>query len=269
MDAWDRMQTWELVLPPSRPSPQHLAWFRTHLNQLDREDPIAILGSTPELRDLLALSGFRNVCILERNASFLHQMNRMRVTSSNETVLYGDWMQTLANCTERFVAVLSDLTSGNVPYSYQADFYSLIAQSLRPGGMFRDKLLSHPIPHENLENLLLKYEVEPLNLDTVNRFNCEVFFCSDLLSHFGRVDTDHFYAQLQKRDLGPTVRAILARLPLITPSGMTWYYGPPWTAVRRVFDSRLHCSDEHLETPPSPYANRLRLLRWDRLRNHK
>ena len=54
MDAWDRMTSWELVLPPSRPSQQHLDWFRKHLGELQQDDPIAILGSTPELRDLLA-----------------------------------------------------------------------------------------------------------------------------------------------------------------------------------------------------------------------
>ena len=267
MDAWDRMHSWDLVLPPSRPSQQHLAWFRRQLGHLRPHDPVAILGSTPELRDLLALHGFCNVWVLERNALFFEQMNRLRVTPSKETFVHGDWMQTLPDCAGRFSAVFSDLTSGNVPYSQQKDFYSLITQSLRPGGIFCDKLLTHPIPHESLDALLAKYEAEPLNWDTVNRFNCEVFFCSDLLSRFGTVDTDKFYVHLRQRDLGPTVRAILERLPLITPPGMTWSYGPPWTVVRKVFDTRLLCSGQQLEARPSPYAKRLRLLRWTRVRD--
>ena len=71
MDAWDRIESWELVLPPSRPSQQHLDWFRKHLGKLRTDEPIAILGSTPELRDLLALLGFRNINVLERNVEFL------------------------------------------------------------------------------------------------------------------------------------------------------------------------------------------------------
>ena len=268
MDAWDRMESWELVLPPSRPSQQHLDWFRNQVSELRTDDPIAILGSTPELRDMLALLGFRDVYVLERNVTFLERMNRLRVkaTSGTETVLQGDWMETLPSCVGKFAAVLSDLTSGNVPCPQQGDFYSLITESLQPGGMFCDKLLSYPIPHEGLEVLLDKYENAPLNLDTVNRFNCEVFFCSELLTKFGRVDTDCFYEYLSQMHHGPMVRAILDRLPSITPPGMTWDYGKPWCLLQAVFDSGLHCSDDHLERGDSPYANRLRCLRWDKPR---
>ena len=266
MDAWDRMESWELVLPPSRPSQQHLDWFRKHLGELRADDPIAILGSTPELRDLLALLGFRNIHVLERNVEFLARMDRLRVRQTVETVLQGDWMQTLPHCSGRFAAVLSDLTSGNIPYEQRNEFYSLVTESLQPGGMFCDKLLSYPIPHERLDELLDKYENAPLNLDTVNRFNCEVFFCSELLTAFGRVDTSRFYDHLREMDLGPTVAAILDRLPLVTPSGMTWDYGRPWCLVQEAFDARLHCSDDRLEHGDSPYANRLRCLRWDKPR---
>ena len=262
MDTWDRMTSWDFVLPPSRPSHQHLAWFRQQLSHLQADDPIAILGSTPEFRDLLALLGFRHTFVLERNTLFFEKMNRLRVTASNDTLLQGDWMQTLPGCAGRFAAVLSDLTSGNVPYSQQTEFYSLVAQSLRPGGIFCDKLLSYPIPHEPLDALLAKYETAPLNLDTLNRFSCEVFFCSELLSIFGQVDTDLFYGHLRQMHIGPTVRAILERLPLITPPGMTWYYGHPWNTVRELFDPTLYCCDEQLEGDCSPYAHRLRLLRW-------
>ena len=260
------METWELVLPPSRPSQQHLEWFRKHLGELRADDPIAILGSTPELRDLLALLGFRNIHVLERNVEFLAKMDRLRVRQTPETVLQGDWMQTLPHCSGRFAAVLSDLTSGNIPYEQRNEFYSLVAESLQPGGMFCDKLLSYPIPHERLDELLDKYENAPLNLDTVNRFNCEVFFCSELLTAFGRVDTSLFYDHLRAMSPGPTIRAILDRLPLVTPSGMTWDYGRPWGLVQEAFDARLHCSDDRLEHGDSPYANRLRCLRWDKRR---
>ena len=264
MDAWDQMETWELVLPPSRPSRQHLDWFQTHLRELREDDPIAVLGSTPELRDLLAVLGFRDVYVLERNMKFHAEMDLLRVRPTAETILQGDWMQTLPTCSGRFAAVLSDLTSGNIPYRQRGDFYSLVAESLRSGGMFCDKLLSHPIPHERLDNLLDKFENSPVNLDTVNRFNCEVFFCSELLDEFGLVDTGWFYDRLRQMRSGPTVDAILDRLPYITPPGMTWYYGRPWNVVREEFDPRLHCSDERMEGGDSPYANRLRCLRWDK-----
>ena len=265
MDAWDRMDSWELVLPPSRPSWRHLDWFRHHLRSLHPDDPVAILGSTPELRDLLAFLGFRHVYILERNLEFLAKMDRLRTRSTtSETVLPGDWLTTLPHCLHEFAAVLSDLTSGNVPYAHRRQFYSLVTDSLRPGGIFCDKLLSYPVPHECLTTLLDKYEHAPLNLDTVNRFNCEVVFCSDLLTAFGRVDTTRFYDHLHGLSPGPTVAAILDCLPCITPPGMTWDYGRPWHMVQQEFDARLDCTDDLIEAADSPYAGRLRCLRWDR-----
>ena len=260
------MESWELVLPPSRPSQQHLDWFRKHLGEYQADDPIAILGSTPELRDLVALLGFRDIHVLERNREFLARMDRLRVRQTAETVLHGDWMQTLSGCTGRFAAVLSDLTSGNIPYDQRSEFYSLVAESLGPGGMFCDKLLSYPIPHKPLDGLLGKYENAPLNLETVNRFNCEVFFCSELLGVFGQVNTSLFYDHLRQMSIGPTVGGILDLLPSVTPRGMTWDYGRPWFLVREEFDASLHCSDDHLEGGDSPYANRLRCLRWDKPR---
>ena len=264
MDAWDRMDSWELVLPPSRPSHQHLDWFRHHLHTLRPDDPVALLGSTPELRDLLASLRFRHIHVLERNLTFFTAMNRLRTRHATEILLLGDWMQTLPTCANQFAAVLSDLTSGNIPYAQRRRFYSLVAGALRPGGMFCDKLLSHPIPHESVAQLLAKYENSPLNLDTLNRFNCEVFFCSDLLTVFGRVDTTRFHAHLRALRPGPTVTAILDRLPLITPLGMTWDYGRPWHRIQEDADSRLHCSEDILEGGDSPYAGRLRCLRWDK-----
>ena len=264
MDVWNQIESWELVLPPSRPSQRHLDWFQQHLGELRVDDTIAILGSTPELRDLLARLGFRDIFLLERNAKFLKQMNRIRVRVNPETVLAGDWLQTLPNCAEKFSAVLSDLTSGNVPYSRRSEFYFLISESLRPGRTFCDKLLSYPIAHERLDKLNSKYEMAPLNLETVNRFNCEMFFCSELLTKFGRVDTTRLYEYLDWLNLGATLRAILDRLPRVTPPGMAWDYGESWEVVQKELDSRLRCSDDYLEVEDSPYANRLRCLRWDK-----
>ena len=264
MGNWDKMTSWDLVLPPSRPSEHHLRWFRSHLSTLRPEDPIGVLGSTPELRDLLSELKFRDIYVLEKNQSFLEKMNELRVRESHETILLGDWLRTLRDCEQRFGAVVSDLTSGNVPYSRRKEFYFLIARSLRKAGIFCDKLLSHPIPHENLSQLLQKYEMWPVNLYTINNFNCEVFFCSELLTIYEGVQTDDFYQHIRQLSVGPNVKGILNRLPYVTPPGMSWDYGKPWHLVREDFDQSLQCTDDILEEGNSPYANRLRCIRWDK-----
>ena len=264
LDAWRRMQSWELVLPPSRPSQEHLDWFEEQLVDLEPDAPVAVLGSTPELRDLLARLGFKNIYILERNLEFYNKVNQLRTRGNSENLIKGNWMQSLPTCRGMFSAILSDLTAGNIPYSLRQEFYRLITEALQPRGIFCDKFLSHPIPHENLGQLLKKYERAPLNLYTVNRFNCEVLFCSELLSRFNGVDTTQSFQFLNEMNLGPMNRKIMEELPKITPAGMTWDYGKPWNEVRRAFDPRLDCTVDRLEKGNSPYANRLRCLRWDK-----
>ena len=167
------------------------------------DDPIAILGSTPELRDLLALLGFRDVYVLERNAAFLARMNGLRVRAVHRDGAAGRLDADAAGLLWEICGSALGPDQRKYPLRPAEGFYCLVAESLRPGGMFCDKLLSYPIPHEPLGELLDKYESAPLNLDTVNRFNCEVFFCSELLTTFGRVDTSRFYDYLRKMGPGP------------------------------------------------------------------
>ena len=127
----------------------------------------------------------------------------------------------------------SDLTGGNIPYDERRQFYSTVAGALNKKGLFLDKCLTHPGPHENVEELLEKYEWEPVNWETVNRFNCEVFFCSTLLDTTERVDTTEFYNTLENRKNGENVTKILEMMPQVTPRAMMWYYGREWREVKK------------------------------------
>src|SRR5436309_1818556 len=130
MDPWALMQNWDLVLPPSRPSANQLAALRLHIEPLSRSKPVAILGSTPEFRDLLFESGFLNIHLLERNSKFLSEMSALRVYSTPETVIEGDWLETLPTLSGQFALILSDLVSGNIPYADRPRFYEYLSAAL-------------------------------------------------------------------------------------------------------------------------------------------
>ena len=53
MSDWRNMDQWEMVLPPSRPTVEELNRIERYIDGYSRSEPIAILGSTPEFRDLL------------------------------------------------------------------------------------------------------------------------------------------------------------------------------------------------------------------------
>ena len=130
--------------------------------------------------------------------------------------------------------------------------------------MFLDKCLTHPGPHEKLEDLLEKYEWQPVNWETVNRFNCEVFFCSTLLDRSERVDTTDFYATLREKPRGENVRRILQMMPQVTPEGMKWYYGRRWNEIKAVYEKHLVAMDTLEEKNESPYYGRMKCIAWRR-----
>ena len=53
MSNWDQMLQWEIVLPPSRPTEEELKRIVNVINDFNKNLPVAILGSTPEFRDIL------------------------------------------------------------------------------------------------------------------------------------------------------------------------------------------------------------------------
>ena len=261
---WDAITTWDLVLPPSRPSREHLEWFRGCLKSRNRDESIAILGATPELRDLAAEEGFANVFVFERSEQMYNNMSRLRIYDAPESWVQGDWLVAIKQHKNTFGLVMSDLTSGNVAYGRRTELYQSIADSLLEDGHFADKVLAHTRPLPPIEEILRAYEALPFNLETINRFNCEAFFFSDLITKYGCVDSSAFYQDLEKRPLSRRLLRILKELPKITPPGMKWYYGQTWVELLSHYESALILRQELSEKKQSPYADGLRLTRWQR-----
>lgn len=256
MDIWDLMAHWNLVLPPSRPSANQLNRIKKHIKALDRSIPVAVLGSTPEFRDLLVECNFQNIYILERNLNFYKAMSIARVyPNAKETVLNGDWLDTLRNTQNYFSLILSDLTCGNIPYEQRREFYNLISSSLTDKGLFIDKILTHPGENIKLDFLVRKYSNLPLNLLYINYFSCEMLFCSELLDFKSMVDTNFFYDFLNHRIRNVRVLGFVEQAKQITPPGFVWWYGKKWDQLIMDYCPTLD-SAIFDEEPDSPYYKR-------------
>lgn len=254
MDSWNLMNKWHLVLPPSRPSCLQLSRIRNQISDLPKSCNVAVLGSTPEFRDLLFECGFTNIYIFERNLDFYKQMTEDRVYDNKEILIKGDWLNTLEKYPRSFHVILSDLTSGNIPYESRGSFYSSITKSLERGGFFFDKVLIHDIPNLLVSELECKYDRLPLNLLTVNHFNCEMLFCSELLEINQKVDTTLFYQLLDTKIKSRKVlRFVQECKNIITPIGFTWWYGRSWNDLKKTYCVELEPCNVVDEEESSPY----------------
>lgn len=258
---WKRMNNWLFVLPPSRPDETYLENIRTYIRDFDRNEAVAVLGSTPEFRDLLYEMGFNQVYILEKNKEFYSITNTMRAYKdvSNESLILGDWIDLLPNYNSFFNVILSDLTMGNIHYEKRSVFYKLLLNALNCNGLFIDKVLFHD-DFLKTTDLIDKYSKKPINLITANEFNCEAFFCSDILKFQKIVDTNYLYEFYGNLD-NPNIKQILKLMENITPLDCVWYYGEIWDNLKK--DYIAYSEDASIafcynEAPSSPYYGHLK-----------
>lgn len=250
---------WEYVLPPSRPSLLELQRIQLALLSVNRNSNVAVLGSTAEYRDLLKEQGFLNIYVFDKNEDFYEASKDWCAhDTSCEKLIEGDWLDTLGDYRNCFSIVLSDLTMGNVNYTLRDEFYGLISQSLRDGGLFVDKVLTNELPFIPLPCICDRYLQLPLNLSTANRFSCEALFCSELLKD-ELIETTTFYNELRMRFAPyPKLLRLIEMSHLVTPENCVWYYGKRWNIIEIAYAGFFRESSYYNDIPESPYYGRLR-----------
>lgn len=253
MIDWNSFNTWHLVMPPSRPDEMQLSRISILIENFDRQMPVAVLGSTPEFRDLYHKMGFKNIYVFDKNIIFYNSMKQlMTYAKCNEQFICGDWLDTLPQYSNKFSVILSDLTLGNLNYDVRDRFYSYINKALSWEGIFIDKILIHD-HFLNVEQLLQAYEKKPLNLKTANYFNCQMLFCSQLIQINEMVDTTQIYQYLGSLHQYAWLPKLLELTKKITPSDCIWYYGREAKDITTLFQYHFNILAVWEEPVDSPY----------------
>ena len=142
----------------------------------------------------------------------------------------------------------------------------MIGAALENNGLFFDKVLTHPLPHLEVDSLLEKYSNLALNLLHINYFSCEMFFCSELLSLNEEVDSTLFYSIIESRAKNLRIQTFLKKAELITPRGCVWWYGRSWGALKEEYCPTLKCLSVEDDETASPYYGRLKFFTFARER---
>lgn len=215
---WQAMGDWRLVLPPSRPSNDHLEYVRRVAIGVARQSPVAVLGSTVEYRDLLNELGFTCVYIFDKNPDFYSFVTRLSTRDLRENFVEGDWLTALQEYCGCFELVLSHLTSGNVAYRDREDFHLAVANSLSNSGVFVDYVLSNEPGYIDLGLIDRRFRGRPINIRLANEFSCQAIFCSELVERFQAVDTTKIYDELYS-SLGKKLEPLIDLAQYVTRLG--------------------------------------------------
>jgi hypothetical protein len=263
-DTWNLMNNWELVIPPSRPSPAQIELLVSIASKIDKKSSVAVLGSTIEYRDILFELNFQNIYIFDRNKRFYELTSKHRIYKNKEILVLGDWIETLQKFPNNFSLIVSDLTSGNVPYKFRNKFYTDIQNALNLGGVFFDKILTHNKKFLNVDILLKKYEKLPINWVTINFFSCELLFCSELLKISEKVDTSNFYKKLEGTSNNQRIKKFIEMSKIITPIEFVWYYGKNWTELKSEYCKNLKLIRTYEDENSSPYFKRVKIFHLEK-----
>ena len=266
---WQSISDWRLVCPPSRPSKVHLSFVQRNIEGIDRNDPVAVLGSTVEYRDLLSRLGFKNVFIIDKNISFHKTIDSIRRIKSKELLIKEDWIghDDLVKGI-KFSFILSHLTSGNIKYEDRNIFYRSIYNSLSTNGFLLDYVLTNKNGYIDSVYLFDKYKYCPINILEANAFSCEALFCSEFCEMLGMVDSSRIY-DLILEEFGEGFRELVNLTELVTPRGGLWYYGKPWAQIRVSQLAYFRVVEECQDEIGSPYYERASSYRLVKHGDHR
>lgn len=135
---WEQQaEYWSTTPSPIRPSTHDLDGYQHFLERCSRSDRVLILGSTPELRDLVSKHGVAEVCLADfsyRMPATMLQFTR-HVEPARETWVKANWFN-LPFPTGFFDIILGDLVLQQFPPKLEPKFLERIGRLLRDDGAF-------------------------------------------------------------------------------------------------------------------------------------
>jgi len=270
--AWeDIIPRWKKYAPPARPSEEDVARIRLRVDEFlrtsARTDQVEalVLGSTPELRTMLAGMSQLRVTILDCVLPMMQAMTTfVDAEPLHEVWIRGDWL-TAPLPGHYFDLVVSDLVLGNLCPDDQLELMSRVRAVLKPAGRWVSRIdcVDEFSVFENLDTLLEHYsrrvELSPADV-------CELRSVAGL-RHWDPASGFLSYAALGEamgrywdgeRFVHPDGRIsrLLTRLREVTlPFGRPYWLSHKWQ-LDAVLGQHFRIVDERRDDSPYAYPGR-------------
>ena len=239
-NPWEYMSDrWNLFVPPSRPSRSDIQNFRALLHNCIHNNKmhnckVLLLGSTPEIRDMLAAYKNVNVTLVDLTIDMILAMTKLMANKASETWVICDWLDAPLT-TNYFDAIIGDLVMCNISPEKHDEFMAKIKSLLKRNGHWINRVccIDENTKIRNLEELFEEYsQKKPITKEDVNNFrhmaglnhwdpHTKILLWSKLLDDMNRYHVDGEY-----RHPNTNVAELLNRLyELYEPFHKMHWYG--------------------------------------------
>jgi hypothetical protein len=139
---WDGIthSLWNKYAPPWRPSKEEQKYYEKTIKVI-KPGSCLLLGSTPEIRDILAKNNIETD-IIDSSIHMIFEMERLMSCKSNtnERYMVQDWQK--AGLKKRYDLIIGDLILRNIPYGTQENFLQVIKGWLRGSLVLREHYIN-------------------------------------------------------------------------------------------------------------------------------
>lgn len=159
---------WNKLAPPWRPSNKDISNYKIVISQFKPKETL-VLGSTPEIRDLLCSLKTR-VSLVDSSLNMVEQMEKlMKKKNSKEKWLIDDW-QKVDISKGSFDLIIGDLVLRLIPYKNQEKFLKKISLFLKKDGFFItrihniDEQLQSTSPEKIIQDIVGLYKSKKISI---------------------------------------------------------------------------------------------------------
>jgi len=132
---------WEIYTDPGRPSRDDIRNYDKLLKKAlkNRRDPnILVLGSTPEIRDLLykfsLLQNAKIVCVDMTRDMYMAMSELVYARNPRERFVLGNWVD--VKFRQKFDAIIGDYVNSNIGKEHKEKYFNNLLSALKPDGYF-------------------------------------------------------------------------------------------------------------------------------------
>ncbi|MBU1178222.1 class I SAM-dependent methyltransferase [Patescibacteria group bacterium] len=149
-------QQWALYGPPQRPSRSEVGVFSQLLKDLPAHSKGLVLGSTPELRDLLHDHGLEVTVVDIQPLVIKILRDFMENKDRSENEVEASWLDT-PFVSQKFNVIVGDWIFGNVPFAEQDNLTKEIHRILKNDGYFIHRHHYFYQPRKKITDILSEY----------------------------------------------------------------------------------------------------------------